>query len=175
MANLKDWDVLWLSCSSQETLSKDDNSVQSNVQNRHRRCIVCLRNYHRKILSFRFVYKAFITKIYFELCLPRMRSQKRPLVCRWGRRVEALRITYQRFTNKSPPCPPMLWGSICSGMETTELLCTNKGAEPTWRLLLGAALRYPLSALWEQKCTKVGTETESSCCPDRWKVGCVEG
>lgn len=30
MANLKDWDVLWLSCSSQETLSKDDNSIQSN-------------------------------------------------------------------------------------------------------------------------------------------------
>lgn len=126
------------------------------------------------------VYKAFMTKGYFELCLSRMRSQKRPLVCRWGRRVKALRITYQRFTNKSTPCPPMLWGSVFSGTETTELLCTNKGAEPTWRLLHQSHHSWELHS--DIHCLPSGSrnvqrlgQRQSSCCPDRWKVDCAEG
>lgn len=70
---------------------------------------------------------------------------------------------------------PLLWVGDNRVIVHKQRRRAHLKSDPPITPLLGAALRYPLSALWEQKCTKVGTETESSCCPDRWKVGCVEG
>lgn len=65
----------------------------------------------KRILSFSCVYSAFALKRISSV----WEAKSIPLLCRWGPRIKVLRISSQRFTDKSPPCLSMLWGPFALG------------------------------------------------------------